>query len=265
MSSVGVVGDRHCLGRSVSNLISIARRFSRASSPVSFLARRFVRSLTSVCDTSQISRFCLDVGAGTSPHRHEVERAFQLSKYFCFDVAPSDCTDVVGDASRMPFSDGAFGLVVCFDAIQHVEQSHLALDEMARVLSPGGYVLMTFPFLYPECDFRDFRRWTLEGMFSELGSRGFEVIRAERRGGWLFALACWMNWAVQHAIPGQRRSWRSARGWPGIVRGCFLTLLTLPTTALAWLFLVLDRLLPDGGLYMGASVLARKRRVAEAL
>ncbi len=51
---------------------------------------------------------------------------------------------VVGDATRLPFADGAFDTVVSFETIEHVP--HLPfLDEIRRVLAPGGLLLLSTP------------------------------------------------------------------------------------------------------------------------
>ena len=45
---------------------------------------------------------------------------------------------VRGDACALPFSDGSFDAVCCFAALYLIEQPMRALDEIARVLAPGG-------------------------------------------------------------------------------------------------------------------------------
>ncbi|MEJ3657424.1 class I SAM-dependent methyltransferase [Actinomycetes bacterium KLBMP 9759] len=47
-----------------------------------------------------------------------------------------------GDASRMPFQDGSFDLVVCQAAFKNFTQPVEALDEMHRVLRPGGVAVI---------------------------------------------------------------------------------------------------------------------------
>ncbi|HEX5503718.1 MAG TPA: class I SAM-dependent methyltransferase [Thermomicrobiales bacterium] len=43
-----------------------------------------------------------------------------------------------GDASRMPFADGAFDLIVCQAAFKNFSRPGAAIDEMHRVLRDGG-------------------------------------------------------------------------------------------------------------------------------
>ena len=51
----------------------------------------------------------------------------------------------IGDLAAMPFDDGCFDLVVCFEALEHVEAQSAVLDELTRVLAPGGLLLVSSP------------------------------------------------------------------------------------------------------------------------
>src|SRR4051794_5836632 len=51
----------------------------------------------------------------------------------------------VGDVCELPFEDGVFDLVVCFEVIEHIEDQPRALDEMHRVLAPGGLIAVSSP------------------------------------------------------------------------------------------------------------------------
>jgi len=47
-----------------------------------------------------------------------------------------------GDACALPFRDASFDAVCCFAALYLIEHPMLALDEIARVLAPGGRVAL---------------------------------------------------------------------------------------------------------------------------
>lgn len=49
---------------------------------------------------------------------------------------------VLGDAARMPFADAAFGAVITFDAVHHFTRPEQAFAEVARVLRPGGALVV---------------------------------------------------------------------------------------------------------------------------
>ncbi len=48
-------------------------------------------------------------------------------------------------ATSLDFDDGAFDAVVSFHAIEHIPPIEEALREMARVVKPGGRVLLVYP------------------------------------------------------------------------------------------------------------------------
>jgi SAM-dependent methyltransferase len=49
---------------------------------------------------------------------------------------------VRGDACALPFADASFDAVCCFAALYLIERPLVALDEIARVLAPGGRVAL---------------------------------------------------------------------------------------------------------------------------
>lgn len=52
---------------------------------------------------------------------------------------------LVGDLHNLPCEDGSFDLVTCFETIEHVADPDRALDELRRVLRPGGLLLLSSP------------------------------------------------------------------------------------------------------------------------
>jgi O-antigen biosynthesis protein len=50
-----------------------------------------------------------------------------------------------GDMRDLPFGDDEFDAVVCFEAIAHVTETELVLEEMRRVLRPAGVLLISSP------------------------------------------------------------------------------------------------------------------------
>ncbi len=50
---------------------------------------------------------------------------------------------LTGAGERLPFRDEAFDLVLCWDVLEHVQDPEALVAEIARVLRPGGRVLLT--------------------------------------------------------------------------------------------------------------------------
>ncbi|RDI65545.1 methyltransferase family protein [Nocardia pseudobrasiliensis] len=49
---------------------------------------------------------------------------------------------VVGIVEELPFADGAFDLVLCTRALHHVRHPAVAVAELARVVRPGGHLVV---------------------------------------------------------------------------------------------------------------------------
>lgn len=244
-------------------VVNLGREYVRLTNPVGFIARGFIARVGRLVNVQEISvskAICIDVGAGTTPYRSEIKHCLGVSEYIALDIAPTNLTDVVGDAARLPFAENCAEYIASFDVIQHLPDPIAVLKEFERVLVPGGCLLLTFPFNYCECDAQDFRRWTLSGMGKDLGLVGLQVVCMEQRGGRFFSFACGANWIAQHLLPGQRQGWRSEKTYWDYVRAGLVLGITIPTTILQWISLGLDRLFPNEGCYMGGMVVARKCR-----
>jgi ubiquinone/menaquinone biosynthesis C-methylase UbiE len=58
------------------------------------------------------------------------------------EANPPNVRYVRGDAAALPFPDGAFDGVCCFAALYFIERPLRAIDEMVRVLAPGGRIAL---------------------------------------------------------------------------------------------------------------------------
>lgn len=86
----------------------------------------------------------LDVGCGSKPHK----RLFPGLEWVGIDTRPVG--DVVGDAEQLPFDDESFDTVLCVNVLHLVESPIRAMREMARVLKPGGHLVLIVPNTAPE-------------------------------------------------------------------------------------------------------------------
>ena len=88
---------------------------------------------------------------------------------------------VVADATRLPFKDAAFSHTVCSEVLEHIQDDQAAVNEMARVMRPGGRMLVTFPhrrMYYWNDDryVRHFRRYEIADMTERFERAGVKVL-----------------------------------------------------------------------------------------
>ncbi|HWN42154.1 MAG TPA: glycosyltransferase [Thermoanaerobaculia bacterium] len=61
------------------------------------------------------------------------------------ELAEPNVEYLVGDARGLPFPSGTFDWVVCFELIEHLGEGEGVVAEIARVLAPGGQLLLSTP------------------------------------------------------------------------------------------------------------------------
>ena len=94
---------------------------------------------------------------------------------------------IEGDALHLPFQAASFDRVMSICAIEHFDDGERALDEMARVLAPGGELVMSadsltlaehWPNLYrAHCDrYHVKRTYSHQELTSLLAARGLAVL-----------------------------------------------------------------------------------------
>lgn len=94
----------------------------------------------------------IDVGAGSCPYRS----LFAHCEYKAHDFAqlrPDQFSgrqgygqlDYICDILSIPVPDASFEIILCTEVLEHVAEPIQALHEFARILKPGGKLLLTAP------------------------------------------------------------------------------------------------------------------------
>src|SRR5580700_7208116 len=85
--------------------------------------------------------------------------------YVNVDLFAMPGVNVAADAARLPFPPGIFQRVECDAVLEHVRHPEQVMNEIRRVLAPGGYVHLVTPFCHPFHEYpKDYRRFTLDGL-----------------------------------------------------------------------------------------------------
>jgi SAM-dependent methyltransferase len=139
----------------------------------------------------------LDVGAGSCPYRE----MFAHCDYRTQDLTPLRADqlrqggyghiDYVSDLAAIPVPDGCFGAVLCTEALEHHPEPIKVVNELARVLEPGGKLILTAPLgsgihQEPYHYYGGYTPWWYERF---LGAAGFGEIAVEANEGSLRSFA----------------------------------------------------------------------------
>jgi len=129
----------------------------------------------------------IDLGCGKAP-LYVVYRDL-VDAVTCVDWAGSlhrnEHLDCECDLSRpLPFGDAQFDTIVLSDVLEHIADPQALCREMARILAPGGRLLMNTPFYYWLHEVpHDYYRYTEFALRDLLARSGLEVLHLEPLGG----------------------------------------------------------------------------------
>ena len=71
-------------------------------------------------------------------------------KDFDEDSLEKSCTFGVTDARKLPFRDSSFDYVICSEVLEHIIEFEEVIEEINRILKPGGVFSASVPKFFPE-------------------------------------------------------------------------------------------------------------------
>lgn len=126
----------------------------------------------------------LDLGCGNKPYK---EWYGPLTDYSigCDAVQSSEnLVDNICLASELPYEDESFDTVFSTQVLEHVFEQQQMINEAARVLKPGGHVILSVPFTWElHEEPYDFFRLTKHGLKALFEKSGLEIVQIKANGG----------------------------------------------------------------------------------
>jgi SAM-dependent methyltransferase len=163
----------------------------------------------------------LEVGAGSSPYEDLIMASGKISEYIKLDFASSDYhkghdLDLTWDGKTIPLDRHSIDSVIMTEVLEHVHRPGELLQEVRRVLKPGGVLFLTVPFIWPmhELPF-DYHRFTPIALRTYLEEADFNVQSIQILGGWDHSLAQQLGlWLTNRSMRERKRKFAKLLAWP---------------------------------------------------
>jgi SAM-dependent methyltransferase len=195
-------------------------------------------------------RDVLDVYCGTRPYDDLFPAA---SRIVGFDIADRFGLADVVSSEFLPFPPDSFDVVLCTQAFYYIHEPSEAVEEIRRVLRPGGTVLITVPVVW-EYDTR-----TIEHRYTEPGLArlfaGWEEVRIVENGGWGVSWAA-VTGSLFHRVEERLAARRLLRS----LARPFFAGLYLGINGIGYLLEAIDRRFVRGSLRLPMNLLLSARR-----
>jgi SAM-dependent methyltransferase len=119
----------------------------------------------------------LDAGAGEAPYRGLFTGAHYESTDFCLSGDKNyGNISFMCDLAHIPMPGSRYDLVLLTQVLEHVPEPGLVLQEIYRVLKPGGALWLTAPLFFEEHEIpHDYFRYTQYGLRHLLLITGFKI------------------------------------------------------------------------------------------
>ena len=130
----------------------------------------------------RLSGEVVDLGCGRMPYRALVPAARYVGVDLDTPVTRElAAADILYDGRRLPLAAGSFDGALCSQVLEHVFTPEEFLREIARVLRPGGWLVLTVPFVWDEHEQpHDYARYSSFGLRALLERTGFEVVEQRK-------------------------------------------------------------------------------------
>lgn len=146
--------------------------------PLSLIKRKMRKEIAGLA--THLKGRVLDLGCGHKPYQPFIHG----DGYYGLDLNASVRPDVVGTVVSLPLRDGSLDSVLCSEVLEHVNDPDICLREIARIVKPGGKLLLTTPMMwYLHREPYDFYRFTKYGLTHLLAKHGFDILIIRKTGG----------------------------------------------------------------------------------
>jgi SAM-dependent methyltransferase len=159
----------------------------------SFISRRAILKALRSC-LNDFNGIVLDVGCGYMPYKGLVlSPPSRATEYLGLDLENGiyrNKPDIYWKGNEIPLAESSVDCAMATEVLEHTPNPESVLREIQRVLTPGGLLFFTVPFLWPLHDVPfDEYRYTPYALSRHLRNSGFEQVNLRALGGWDASIA----------------------------------------------------------------------------
>lgn len=198
----------------------------------------------------------LDLGCGQKPYEHLFENAeyvgIDFENYSKNRNVPGKTPDIYFSEEyakelRLPLENDTFDQAVSFQVLEHHKKPELMISEMARVIKFGGFILLSFPFIYAlheePHDYQRFTEYKMQEVFKE---NNCEIIEIKKQGS-LFS--------VYSTLANEQLNAYAAKGR---FRYLVAVAIYIPLLLFQYLSFILDMIIKSDKVFINYIILAKK-------
>lgn len=152
----------------------------------------------------------LDAGAGEAPFRPLFRHTHYQSADFTKVNKPYETPTYVCDLAAVPVIDGYYDYILFTQVLEHLPEPANVLQELQRLLRPGGKILITGPLFFEEHEQPyDFYRYTQYGFRYLIEKVGLSIERLEWLEGYYGTVGYQLNRIGQY-LPWRPQNFRGS-------------------------------------------------------
>lgn len=80
------------------------------------------------------------------PHIEKLISSYNPKEYVCGDLLPQKSTHCKIDIQNLKYESDYFNLIICNHVLEHVSEPEIAVKEMKRCLTAGGFLIAQTPY-----------------------------------------------------------------------------------------------------------------------
>jgi SAM-dependent methyltransferase len=174
----------------MNNAGAVNKNFNPGITHPNYLMRkRLIQAIKEI--SPMVKGKVMDLGCGSKPYRN----LFTCDEYIGVDFENpghphlNEQIDVFYDGKHLPFDNDSFDVIFSSEVFEHVFNLHELLLEIRRVLKPGGKLIFTCPFAFPEHEQpNDFARYTSFAIHELMRNINFTVVQLIKSGNTVEAI-----------------------------------------------------------------------------